>query len=296
MFMSVKRKQLLNGIWLDWLWRVCLWLFLTSSCLIFIFYLQLVVWTNVFVNGLFIHHVTWIVYTRNREEVSSFLSKLGQFLLELLNHAVNVIQENKNDSRSLGFLGFTSSFNQKSAIVVSFNTFVLGPLFTQRRDGDALDVVLYDAVKQSLQKLLKAFTELYDEYTESITNLWSGLLASNSSGSDSSIRISNHADSNKSRIMDMELDVDEDGKDITIQTSSGKIPSGGSFSAVKWKLGMVSLISSFFLVLHDKTWDVLSNLLGKELDFKVWKSVIVLCCTCFLLRYLYLTAFIPHFF
>ncbi|PPS01510.1 hypothetical protein GOBAR_AA19162 [Gossypium barbadense] len=180
---------------------------------------------------------------------------------------------------------YFSRFNQKSAIVVSFKTFVLGPLFTQRRDGDALDVVLYDAVKQSLQKLLKAFTELYDEYTESITNLRSELLASDSSGSDSSIRISNHADSNKSRIMDMELDVDEDGKDMTIQTSSGKTPSGGSFSAVKWKLGMVSLISSFFLVLHDKTWDVLSNLLGKELDFKVYE--VILCNLCRRLPSLY---------
>ncbi|KAB2013879.1 hypothetical protein ES319_D09G187000v1 [Gossypium barbadense] len=238
-----------------------------------------------FICALLCNFIYGLYFTRNGEEVSSFLSKLGQFLLELLNYAVNVIQENKNDSRSLGFLGFTSSFNQKSAIVVSFKTFVLGPLFTQRRDGDALDVVLYDAVKQSLQKLLKAFTELYDEYTESITNLRSELLASDSSGSDSSIRISNHADSNKSRIMDMELDVDEDGQDMTIQTSSGKTPSGGSFSAVKWKLGMVSLISSFFLVLHDKTWDVLSNLLGKELDFKVYE--VIFCNLCRRLPSLY---------
>ncbi|KAL1153771.1 hypothetical protein V6Z11_A09G199000 [Gossypium hirsutum] len=85
--------------------------------------------------------------------------------------------------------------------------------------------------------------------------------------------------------MDMELDVDEDGKDMTIQTSSGKTPSGGSFSAVKWKLGMVSLISSFFLVLHDKTWDVLSNLLGKELDFKVYE--VILCNLCRRLPSLY---------
>ncbi|PPD79626.1 hypothetical protein GOBAR_DD23428 [Gossypium barbadense] len=113
----------------------------------------------------------------------------------------------------------------------------------------------------------------------------SELLASDSSGSDSSIRISNHADSNKSRIMDMELDVDEDGQDMTIQTSSGKTPSGGSFSAVKWKLGMVSLISSFFLVLHDKTWDVLSNLLGKELDFKVYE--VIFCNLCRRLPSLY---------
>ncbi|XVF09293.1 hypothetical protein REPUB_Repub07fG0080200 [Reevesia pubescens] len=215
--------------------------------------------------------------TRNREEVSPFLSKLGQHLLELLNYAVTVIQKNKNDT-SLGFLGFTSGFNQKSAIVASFRSFVLGPLFKQGRDEDALDDVLHDAVKQSLERLLNAFAKLYDEYTASVSNLRSEMFLSDSSGSDSSIQISNHVDNNKSRIMDMELDVNEDGKDVDIPTSSGKIPTGGSFSAVKWKLGMVSLISSFFSVLHNKTWDVLLNLMEKELDLKVYENILCHLC------------------
>ncbi|XVF54114.1 hypothetical protein PTKIN_Ptkin05aG0154900 [Pterospermum kingtungense] len=214
--------------------------------------------------------------TRNREEVSPFLLKLGQYLLELLNSAVNVIQKNKNDLRALGLLGFTSGFNQKSAIVASFKSFVHGPLFT--KDGDALDVVLYDAVKQSLERLLNSFAKLYDQYVESATNLQSEIFSSDSSGSDSSIQVSNHVDSNKSRIMDMDLDVSEDGKDVDIQTSSGKIPIGGSFFAVKWKLGMVSLISSFFSVLPNKTWDILLSLMEKELDMKVYE--IVLCNLC----------------
>ncbi|XP_017973415.1 PREDICTED: serine/threonine-protein kinase ATM isoform X2 [Theobroma cacao] len=216
--------------------------------------------------------------TREREEVSPFLSKLGHCLLELLNYAVNVIEKNNNDLRSLGFLGFTSGFNQKGAVVASFRSFVLCPLFTQRKDQDALDVELYDAVKKSLERLLKAFAKLYDEYTKFVSNLQSEMLSSDSSGSDSSVQISNHMDSNKGRIMDMELDVNEDAKDVDILTSGGKIPAAGAFSAVKWKLGMVSLMSSFFSVLHRKTWDVLFNLMEKELDLKVYENILWNLC------------------
>ncbi|XP_022767135.1 serine/threonine-protein kinase ATM isoform X5 [Durio zibethinus] len=231
-----------------------------------------------FICALLCNLIYGLYLTRNREEVSPFLSKLGHYLLELLNDAINVILKNINDSRSLGSLGFTSGFNPKTAIVASFKSFVLGPLFTQRRDGDAPDTVLYDAIKQSLQRLLKAFAKLYDEYIESVTNHRSEMFSSDSSGSGSSIQISNHVDSNKSRIMDMELDVNEDGKDVDIQTSSGNISTCGSFSAMKWKLGMVSLISSFFSVVHNQTWDVLLNLMEKELDLKVYE--IILCNLC----------------
>ncbi|KAK8518220.1 hypothetical protein V6N13_027695 [Hibiscus sabdariffa] len=231
-----------------------------------------------FICALLCNLIYGLYLTRNREEVSPFLSKLGQFLLKLLNYAVNFFQENKSDSRSLGFLCSTSSLIQKSAIVVSFKSFVLGPLFTQRRDRDALDIVLDDSIKQSLKSLLKEFAKLYDEYTESVTNLQSEVLA-DFSGSDSSIQISNHADSNKSRFMDMDFfDLNEDGKDVNIQISSGKTPSGGSSSAVKLKLGMVSLISSFFSVVHDKTLDVLLNLMGKELDLKVYDIILYNIC------------------
>lgn len=241
--------------------------------ILLIFFLSLI---SFFFFHPFTNFLIWIVHSRNREEVSRFLSKLGQYLLELLNYTVNVIQKNKNDSGALGFLGFTSGFNQKSAIVASFKSFVNGPLFT--RDGDALDVIHYDAVKESLERLLNAFAKLYDQYIETATNLRSENFSSDSLGSDSSIQISNHADSNKSRIMDMDLDVTEDGKDVDIQTSSGKFSTGGCFFAVKWKLGMVSLISSFFSALHNETWDVLLNLMEKELDLKVCKWVVFLCC------------------
>ena len=67
----------------------------------------------------------------------------------------------------------------------------------------------------------------------------------------------------------MELDVNEDSRDVDILTVGGKIATGISFSSEKWKFSMISVLSSFFSVLPIVTWDILFELMGKESDQKV---------------------------
>ncbi|GLT47213.1 hypothetical protein SLA2020_209240 [Shorea laevis] len=227
-----------------------------------------------FICALLSNFIYGSLVTRRQEETSSFLSKLGQYLLELLSHALNIIEEKHNNFQSLSFWGFSSNFNEKSTILASFRSFVSCPLFIYCRDQDTMGFVHFNLVIQSMERLLKAIAKLYDDYNECVVNLQSETISSQLSTPDSPVKILNPLDGNKSRIMDMELDVNEDVKDVDILAACGKAAAGTSFLAVKWKLGMISLISSFFSVLHVVTWDVLFDLMEKEHDLKVYENVL----------------------
>ncbi|EXB94190.1 hypothetical protein L484_007853 [Morus notabilis] len=85
-------------------------------------------------------------------------------------------------------------------------------------------------------------------------------------------------DSSKSRIMDLELDVNDDAGDVDILAVCGKRSSGISSSVEKWKFNMISLISGFFSVLHVVTWDILFELMDKECNSKVRERILYNLC------------------
>lgn len=198
---------------------------------------------------------------RQGEKVSSFQSKLGQYLLELLDRGVNLIQENHND-----FLSY--SVSSGSAFIASFRSFVCSPIFMQQKDQNFTDVPLYDMVIQSMKRLLKALANVYEEYSICVKSLQSDTILPYSSAHDSRVNTCS-VDNDRSRIVDMELDVNDDSRDLDILSVGGKI-SSVSPSAEKWKFGMISLISRFFPVLHVVTWDILFELMEKECDSKVY--------------------------
>lgn len=201
-----------------------------------------------------------------------FLSKMSQYLLELLDHAVNAIQGNSNDLQALGCSGSSSDYNLKTTLIASFRSFVFSPIFVKSRDETALDVVLYDAITQSMQRLLKELAELYNQFSECVRSPHSDPSLPDLPSTDSKLQIHGPSGSN-TRIMDMELDVTEDTQDVDILPVGGIIGTGLSFSAVKWKLGMISLLSSFHPVLDFVTWDVLFELMENESDNKVFYKV-----------------------
>lgn len=205
----------------------------------------------------------------------TFVSKMGQYLLELLDHAVNVIKETGCDFQSLGCTGSGSDCIARSSLLASFRSLVSCPIFSRRGDENVMDTVLYGAIVQSMERLLKELAKLYEQFSERIRNPYSETMLSDSS--DTSLQISSLLDSSRSRIVDMELDVNEDSKDVDILNFGGKITIDTSFSMVKWKLGMVSLISSFFSVLDFVTWDILFELLGKEGETKVYCIIAHFC-------------------
>ncbi|XP_057988495.1 serine/threonine-protein kinase ATM isoform X2 [Hevea brasiliensis] len=229
-----------------------------------------------FICALLSNFIHGSLVTRKREEMLTFVSKMGQYLLELLDNAVNVIKENGCDFQSLGHVGSGSECVAKNRLLASFRSLVSCPIFLKRGDENAMDAVLYGAVIQSMERLLKALAKLYEQFSEYIRDPHSELTLSDSSAASS--QISSLIDSGRSRIVDMELDVNEHSKDVDILTFGGKISTDTSFSMVKWKLGMVSLISSFFSVLDFVTWDILFEILVKEGETKVCENVLYHLC------------------
>ncbi|KDP31097.1 hypothetical protein JCGZ_11473 [Jatropha curcas] len=230
-----------------------------------------------FICALLSNFIHGSLVTRKREEILPFLTKMGQYLLELLDHAVIVIKENGNDFQSLGCSSSSSDCNSKDNILASFRSLLFSLIFVKGGDENSLDPVLYGAIIQNIERLLQALAELYERFAESAQNSHSDLTMSSHS-SDASFQISCPLDSNRSRIVDMDLDVNEDTNNVDILNFGGRITSGISFSMVSWKLGMVSIISGFFSVIDFVTWDILLELMRKECDTKVYDRVLYYLC------------------
>ncbi|KAA8540817.1 hypothetical protein F0562_024780 [Nyssa sinensis] len=215
--------------------------------------------------------------TRLREGVSSFLTEMGQFLLKLLNCALSGFEKSYNDMRS-HCLGSGSIFDGMGSIIASFECFVCSPLFNKWGGQNGTNAVLYTAIIQSIERLLKALTKLYEECSDCTRTHQLGIDLPDLPSSDTSVRSSGPSNSSKIMIMDMELDVNEDSKDVDILSASGNIATGISVSAVKWKLDIISLISSFFSVLPVVTWEILFSLMEKETDSRVLENILFNLC------------------
>lgn len=211
------------------------------------------------------------IYFRKREEVSIFLSKAGHYLLALLDDAHCIIQANHNDINSLGS---NPDLKECSSLETSFRSFVGSPIFAKWKDHDGPDGELYDSVIHSLERLLRALAKLYEELFDCIRNFQSEEISSDLYLSDTQLQTS--FKNNRCRIVDMELDVNADSKSVDILAVNGDMASGISCSAVKWKLDMVSLISSFFSVLDVLTWDILFELMDKESSQEVCRFATLL--------------------
>lgn len=70
------------------------------------------------------------------------------------------------------------------------------------------------------------------------------------------------------RIVDMELDAYVSSKDVDLVALRGNKNSISS-TPLQWKLELVSIISNFYAALPCCTWEILSEMMGKENDSKV---------------------------
>ncbi|XP_057952318.1 serine/threonine-protein kinase ATM [Malania oleifera] len=218
------------------------------------------------------------ILMRLREDLSSFLDKIGHHILKFLDHAVFVIEENINDVRTHGScLSLNSIFDGTGSLIASFRSFVSSPLFAKWSDQDVIDVALYSAISCSIEKFLRALAKLYEECSDCERNNESKVNLMDLSDSSTPIQNSNRLDG-RSRIMDMELDITEDSKDVDILTIGGRIATGVSFVAMKWKLDTISLISYFFSVVPVVTWEILFDLMEKECDPEVREDILFTLC------------------
>ncbi|KAG5562232.1 hypothetical protein RHGRI_005087 [Rhododendron griersonianum] len=123
---------------------------------------------------------SYITRTRVREEVSPFFAKMGQHLLKLFDCAISVIEKSHNDVRT---------------------------------DQNVIDVTVYTALSQSIERLLNALVKLYEECSPTAPNFQSEIELPDFPASISCIPTS-LSNSSISMIMDMELDLSEDSKDL----------------------------------------------------------------------------------
>ncbi|KAH0892896.1 hypothetical protein HID58_055325, partial [Brassica napus] len=206
--------------------------------------------------------------TRKGKGSTSFFLKACQYLLESLDYAVEAVLKSLYDFQRLGPLGFGSDFNEKSSIIVSLRSLTSSPVFSNRRDQNLL-ATSYDTVFHSLEDLLRSFAKVYGEYTEHSWNTQPDTVTSKSLALDPP---------EVGRIVDMDLDLDVDTKEIDLITAGGKAVAGGPVSTGNWKLGMISLISCFSPVLQFPTWDVLYSIMEKECDPKVLENILYHLC------------------
>lgn len=196
----------------------------------------------------------------------SFCSKLSQYLQLMLDSAVRIIQED-SDLQAFSCLGHDPTCDDIGPLVSSIHCFLSSPIFNELRDQNLMGFVPFGELIQSVERLLKAFVNLYESYSQHLMNLQSDTIMQDMAATDS-IQSSCPNDSSKSRIMDMELDVNDDSREVDSLAVGKKVGSDVSSSAQNWKLGMISLISSFFSG-SLLTWDILFKLLEKENDPKV---------------------------
>ncbi|XP_023004525.1 serine/threonine-protein kinase ATM isoform X2 [Cucurbita maxima] len=210
---------------------------------------------------------------RQREQMPLLISRLGQYILEMTNHAVNVIQGYCRDFKHLNLFGSDSFLDITSFAVTCFRSFASSSIFNTGTSSNSLDIDLYGALILSMENLLKALSELYQEYSISNKNLHSGEILKDFDAPASPLGNSPPVDAEVSRILDIELDVNDDSNDIDVLAVKRSMAAGMSSTTI-WKLKMISLISSFSSVLHEVTWEVLFALLENECDSKVCEEIL----------------------
>nr|XP_012571741.1 serine/threonine-protein kinase ATM isoform X3 [Cicer arietinum] len=203
----------------------------------------------------------------------SLCSKLRQYLQQMLNYAVRIIQEDSDHQASC--LSYDPTCEDTGSLTASIHCFLSSPIFCEWRDQN-LDCVPFGEVIQSVERLLKAFANLYDGYSQHLMSLQSDMIMQDTASTDS-IQSSCSYDISKSRILDMELDVNEESRDGDSLAVAKRIGTGVS-SVEKWKLGMISLISCFCSASHVLTWETLFKLMEKEYDPKVRGKVLYHLC------------------
>ncbi|XP_057442948.1 serine/threonine-protein kinase ATM [Lotus japonicus] len=193
----------------------------------------------------------------------SFCSKLSQYLQVMLNNAVRIIQADR-DLQAFSSLSFDPTCNDTGSLASSVHCFLSSPIFNERIDQSLMDTVPLGEVIQVVERLLKAFVNLYEGYSQYVMNLESGTILRDITSSD--------------RIADMELDVNDDSRDVDSLVVGKTNGTGLSSSTENWKIGMISLISNFFSASHVLTWDILFNLMEKEYDPKVRGKILYHLC------------------
>lgn len=207
--------------------------------------------------------------------ITPFFSKLGEFMVELLDQAILVVEKTFNDIIS-GCLGANSFFDHTQMTVASLRSFISSPLLSISQEKGVSIMELYPGIIQSAERFLKSLAKLYDVCSGCRENPRGKMTCPNLSET-----VSTHApippNSSKSSILDMELDMNSGSSDVDSLTIDGDQTSAVSISSANQKMDLLQIMSCFFSILPSVTWDILFNLKEKERDPKVHNPQALTC-------------------
>ncbi|GFP92353.1 serine/threonine-protein kinase atm [Phtheirospermum japonicum] len=197
--------------------------------------------------------------TRIKEETSPFFFKLGESMLELLDHAVSMIEKTYSDVIS-GSLGLNSIFNNAELTVAAFKSFISSPLLSNWQKKNDTSTGLYPRIIQSAERLLKGLAKLYEGCSGCRKNIHAKIIVPELLPVSGSVPPGR----SKSLILDMELDMNGGSTNVDSLTIDGDQATGASISLVNQKLDFLLIMSSFFPILPSVTWEIMFNLKEKE--------------------------------
>ncbi|XP_047341337.1 serine/threonine-protein kinase ATM [Impatiens glandulifera] len=206
--------------------------------------------------------------SRINEAIPPFLSKLGNHLLRLLDYATSMVENSLKDIRSC--FGSRSIFDDTKSVVDAFKSFAGSPLLSKWKNQSP-DLVLYTTISQSFERLLKALSKVYEECLKFTLFTGFEIDLPSSSASDSG-----KVNSNKGTVMDIELDLSDDSNNEIMIGS--RTASSNCISMKKFKVDILTLMSTSFSVLPVVTWEILFNIMEKESDHMVSESILLDLC------------------
>ncbi|XP_021718930.1 serine/threonine-protein kinase ATM-like isoform X2 [Chenopodium quinoa] len=213
------------------------------------------------------------VLTRQKDEISPFRAKLGNCLSGLIESAVEIVQGSVKDVKTHSFWSSNPSLDGTSS-VVCFKSFLSCPIFSDVGKEIAVDPVFRSSFVLCIERLLKAFSNLYLEFSIGDQNLQSETISPEVSSFSSSGDKPFSLEGSKSRLIDMELDVADESSDVI----DGTTGAGNFLTGSKLKVDTLSLMASCFSVLPMATWDILFEILSSERDSKVCERILYSLC------------------
>uniref|UniRef100_A0A803L8L9 non-specific serine/threonine protein kinase n=1 Tax=Chenopodium quinoa TaxID=63459 RepID=A0A803L8L9_CHEQI len=209
-----------------------------------------------------------------KDEISSFRAKLGNCLSDLIESAVAIVQGSVKDVKTHSFWSSNPSLDGTSS-VVCFKSFLSCPIFSDVGKEIAVDPVFRSSIVLCIERLLKAFSNLYLEFSNGDHNLQGETVSPEVSSFSSSGDKPFSLEGSKSRLIDMELDVADESSDVVIDGTTG---AGNFLTGSKLKVDTLSLMASCFSVLPMATWDILFDILSSERDSKVCERILYSLC------------------
>lgn len=199
---------------------------------------------------------------------------MGEVIVELLDQSVSVVEKTISDIVS-GCLGANSFFDHTEVAVASLRSFIRSPMLRIHQEKDETIMESYLRIIQSAERFLKSLAKLYDACSGCGKNP-----NAKTSSPDLSETMPIHdavpSNSNKSLILDMELDMDSGSGDID-NTVHGDRTSAVSTASANQKMDLLLIMSIFFSISPSVTWEILFNLKEKERDPKVHQLHALTC-------------------